>query len=476
MEVATHTLIQCDAPHKCSNCDGPHPSTARTCPVYLAKLLEHEEILLEQLVKKHPELVKSILNKFQIQISPQSDAQDITSILRAARLASHSPEDFNNQLFNATQFLVNNSPPLNNSYNDKLNLVFDCELDEGDEASSFNDALNNTSEIDINNTTLFSNIVPNTTRNSNVSFHVNQDIVVEQPNEYIPSHIVKEMPPLTTDEDFHVFSQQEFKTNEKQKGIYPSNCILQTKSNLGNKMFCLVHIYFSSLMNLLILAGTNASQTYDFTKHILLDQILNIKFLEEHEILIIMKDSKEYLLKIFKGWNGSSKEKTRDPDGAQAIIQHLNLQPKLPSKTIKTAQTVTVILDQATHGLTPDGVITTKEMIIQTGIGLAGYHTITPATTATDKKVFEISLMFDTNNKKLIIQRYDSVQGKYIRHTINGSDIKEMTIKEHIMIIKENKNHLLKFYASQEKQYSPEITETVFAFMQNNICEDLYSD
>ena len=463
----THSYTECDAPHKCSNCDGPHPSTARTCPVYQTKLLEHEETLLVELVKKHPELVKNILNKFQIPISPQSDLNDIGSILRAARLASHSPEDFTSQLYNATEYLVTNTSPLN-SYNDNLNFAFDCIAEEPDD---YSDALNNT-EGDISNSTLTLNNTANTTRNSNISFHVNQDLVVEQPKEFITNHVIKDYPELTTEEDFLVFSQQEFKINEKKKGIYPTHCILQTKSNLGNKMFSLVHIFFLNIMNLLVLAGTNTSQTYQFTKQILLDQISNIKYLEEHEILITMLDSTEYLLKIFKGWNGSSKEKTRDPDGAQAITEFINSKTKMPK--LKSTQITNTNVGVYTHYLSETG---PKLCYPNQKFNEAAPHYVN--TDFLDKQMLSY-IFFNNKTKEIVMHKYDDTISK-----INAKDISKITLKEHKTEIwthssKDYPEYAIRFHKPEKdennmlafKERSPENAKTATEWLQNNICKE----
>ena len=225
-------------------------------------------------------------------------------------------------------------------------------------------------------------------------------------------------------------------------------------------------------MNLLVLAGTNTSQTYQFTKQIFLDQISNIKYLEEHEILITMLDNTEYLLKIFKGWNGSSKEKTRDPDGAQTITELINSKTKLPK--LKSIPTTNAPVGVYTHYISETGV---KPCYPNQKVIVAALHYVN--TDFLDKSTFS-RIFFNIQTKEIAMLKDDDDT----IFKINAKDISKITLKEHTINIwthnnKEHPEYLIRFHKPKKDENnspifderSPENAKNAADWIQNNICK-----
>ena len=117
-DTHTHSYTDCTATYNCSNCSGLHSATARICPEYIKAVEAHEIKILAQLIKKYPNLVST-------PTTPNSFNVDNTNYLRAARLASTTPQEFAEQLFNATSCLISPSAPAIPS-----NFSFGCDLAE----------------------------------------------------------------------------------------------------------------------------------------------------------------------------------------------------------------------------------------------------------------------------------------------------------------------------------------------------------
>ena len=113
--VHTHSYIECESPFSCSNCGGPHSATARVCPKYQEAFLLNEKKAYEQLKVKYPDVNSSLIS---------NENSDFTNCLRAARLASTTPQEFSEQLFLTTQNLISPPTPLS------IQMAFDNELEE----------------------------------------------------------------------------------------------------------------------------------------------------------------------------------------------------------------------------------------------------------------------------------------------------------------------------------------------------------
>ena len=102
-EVHDYSYKECTHPFNCINCGRAHSSTAKICPHYLLAQEAHEKIILKELIEKYPDLTNSLATP-QISQSPIDEISSDT--LRAARLASTSPQEFLEQLFSATSSLI----------------------------------------------------------------------------------------------------------------------------------------------------------------------------------------------------------------------------------------------------------------------------------------------------------------------------------------------------------------------------------
>ena len=120
-----HNYLECKLPLLCTNCDGAHAATYRGCP-------------------SHQTALNTVMNEIQNHFNannnsattPQSIEQDTNNIIRAARLASNTPQEFATELFAAATSLI--SPPnsnqtdLNISATDQVatRLTFGCESED----------------------------------------------------------------------------------------------------------------------------------------------------------------------------------------------------------------------------------------------------------------------------------------------------------------------------------------------------------
>ena len=141
-----YPYTDCRATPKCCNCEGPHSATARICPKYIEAFVSNEQKSAEQLSLKYPHLFTSPPSSPQPQHSNDSD---ISHILRAARLASKDPNDFANQLFQATSQLLPLEPH---------KLCFDYDDDLADDELAYDELeylpSKSDSQTDIDNTSI----------------------------------------------------------------------------------------------------------------------------------------------------------------------------------------------------------------------------------------------------------------------------------------------------------------------------------
>ena len=104
-----HNYLDCREPLKCNNCDNPHAATYKGCPSHQVALLQ----VLQEINDHHS----------NSNYNSTFNSTNNNDILKAARLASSTPTEFAEQLFNATSTLINipESP--------SPSLAFGCELD-----------------------------------------------------------------------------------------------------------------------------------------------------------------------------------------------------------------------------------------------------------------------------------------------------------------------------------------------------------
>ena len=117
-----HSYTECNLTPECSNCGDSHVATARICPKYIEAFISNEQQVARQLSIKYPQYFTTS-PATPPRSSFNSTSQD-HDILRAARLASNTPSEFAEQLFNATSTLINPHASPTPS------LAFDCELNE----------------------------------------------------------------------------------------------------------------------------------------------------------------------------------------------------------------------------------------------------------------------------------------------------------------------------------------------------------
>ena len=137
-----HNYLECELPLKCVNCDQTHAATYKGCPTHQTAL---NTVLNE--IQNH----FNQSNNNNSATTPQSTDLDTNSIMRAARLASKTPQEFAIELFAAATILV--SPPNtdqtdtepNNLITDPVatRLTFGCESEEMAESDieSLNDTI-----------------------------------------------------------------------------------------------------------------------------------------------------------------------------------------------------------------------------------------------------------------------------------------------------------------------------------------------
>ena len=232
-----HSYLDCREPLKCTNCEQPHAATYKGCPY-------------------HQTALNTTLNEIQNHYNsnnnsastPQSNDFDNNNIIRAARLASNSPQEFANELFAAATILV--SPPKSNQTNDNITdpiptrLTYDVDNEEisDNELETEHEQIPDTSDALTPPTDNYQPMIGQTIQN-------NTDLL----NKDIASNII-------------VTPQGPEPYNEHNK--YMSKPFVMTMSYNGTITDTAIRIFFNNITGTMYINGVNPDRS---NYHIILD-------------------------------------------------------------------------------------------------------------------------------------------------------------------------------------------------------------